>query len=156
MPTAPRHLALTTPEGIYASLAVAVVCLAWSGDDVRDLALEIVVYSVALWLFHIYARVVHGGWEARSGATLRYWAVHEWPHLEAAVPALVAVGVGWLARLDPVAVSDLAMWVTVANLLAWQVVILRPAGRGAGAVAVTVGVNAVVLAALIALRIQVK
>lgn len=156
MPTAPRPLALTTPEGMYASLAVAVVCLAWSGHDVGDLALEIVVYSVALWLFHVYARVVHGGWEARSRGKLRYWAVHEWPHLEAAVPALVAVGLGWLAALDPVAVSDLAMWVTIANLLAWQVVILRPAGRGAGAVAATVGINAVVLAALIALRLQVK
>lgn len=141
---------------MYASLAVAVVCLAWSGDDVGDLALEIVVYSLALWLFHIYARVVHGGWEARSGVKLRYWAVHEWPHLEAAVPALAAVGLGWLATLDPVAVSDLAMWVTIANLLAWQVVILRPAGRGAGAIAITVGVNAVVLAALIVLRLQVK
>jgi hypothetical protein len=156
VPTAPRPLALITPEGIYASLAIAVVCLAWSGDDTRNLALEILVYSVALWLFHIYARVVHGGWEARSGLRLRYWAIHEWPHLEAAVPALVAVAIGWLSRLDPVAVSDVAMWVTIANLLAWQVVILRPAGRGVGAIAMTIGVNAVVLAALIALRLQVK
>lgn len=156
MPTAPRPFALTTPEGIYSSLAVAVVCLAWYGEDVRDLALEIFVYSLALWLFHIYARVIHGGWEARSWAGLRRWAIHEWPHLEAAVPALTAVAVGWFARLDPVAVSDIAMWVTIANLLAWQVAILRPAARGAGMLAITIGVNAVVLAALIALRLQVK
>jgi hypothetical protein len=156
VPTASRPLALTTPEGIYSSLAVAVVCLAWSGDDARDLALEIFVYSLALWCFHIYARVVHGGWEARSWASLRHWAIHEWPHLEAALPALIAVSIGWFARLDPVAISDVAMWVTIANLLAWQVVILRPAGRGAGALAITLGVNTVVLAALIALRLQVK
>lgn len=148
--------ALITPEGIYSSLAVSVVCLAWYGDDVRDLALEVFVYSLALWLFHIYARVIYGGWAARSWASLRHWAVHEWPHLEAAVPALLAVGIGWIARLDPVTTSDLAMWVTIANLLAWQVVILRPAGRGFGAVALSLGVNVVVIAGLIALRLQVK
>lgn len=156
MPTAPRASALLTPEGIYSSLAVAVVCLAWSGDDVRDLALEIFVYSLALWLFHIYARVIHGGWDARTRASLRHWAIHEWPHLEAAVPALLVAGIGWVGRVDPTLTSDVAMWVTVANLLVWQVAILRPAGRGAAAIAITIGVNVVVLAALIALRLQVK
>lgn len=145
-----------TPEGIYSSLAVAVVCLAWSGDDVRDLGLEILVYSLALWLFHIYARVIHGGWEARTRASLRHWAIHEWPHLEAAAPALLVVGIAWVARLGPTLTADLAMWVTVANLLAWQVMILRPARRGAGALAITIAVNVVVLAALIGLRLQVK
>lgn len=97
-----------TPEGIYGSLAIAVVCLAWEGEDLAELALEVVVYSTALWLFHIYARTVHGGWEARTLGTVRHWAVHEWPHLEAAVPALLAVLVGWLAGLDPIVTSDIA------------------------------------------------
>lgn len=156
MPTAPHAPSLITPEGIYSSLAVAVVCLAWYGDDVRDLALEIFVYSLALWLFHIYARVIHGGWAALTWASLRHWAIHEWPHLEAALPALLVVGIGWIAGLDPLLTSDLAMWVTVANLLAWQVVILRPAGRGAAALTISVGLNVVVIAGLIALRLQVK
>lgn len=156
MSTAPRTNALMTPEGIYSSLAVAVVCLAWSGDDVRNLGLEILVYSLALWLFHIYARVVHGGWEARTRASLRHWAIHEWPHIEAAVPALLVVAIGWAARLDPIRTSDLAMWVTVVNLLAWQVVILRPARRSVPALMITIGINTVVLAALVVLRLQVK
>ncbi len=156
MPTAPRTSALNTPEGIYSSLAVTVVCLAWSGDDVRDLGLEILLYSLALWLFHVYARVIHGGWEARTRAGLRHWAIHEWPHVEAAAPAILVVGIAWAARLDPTRASDIAMWVTVANLLVWQVVILRPARRGAWALTVTIGVNVVVLAALVALRLKVK
>lgn len=145
-----------TPEGIYGSLAVAVVCLAWAGDDVVDLGLEVLLYSTALWLFHIYARTVHGGWEARSMASVRHWAVHEWPHLEAALPALAVVAVAWVAGLAPVLTADLAMWATVANLMVWQAAILRPARRGAGAIGVALVLNVVVLAALVALRLKVK
>lgn len=45
---------------------------------------------------------------------------------------------------------------TIANLLVWQVLILRPGRRSMAALVATLGVNVVVLAALVALRLRVK
>lgn len=145
-----------TAEGIYGSLAVAVVCLAWEGDALGDLALEIVIYSVALWLFHIYARVVHGGWMRRNLREVGYWARKEWPHLEAAVPALAVVLLGLLAGRDPLVVSDLAMAATLLNLLAWQVALLVPERPGLRALLGTLVLDALVITALMSLRLLVK
>jgi hypothetical protein len=145
-----------TAEGIYGSLAISVVCLAWEGDDPRELALEVLVYSVALWLFHVYARVVHGGWQHRTWAGIRHWAQHEWPHLQAALPAIAVALVGSAAGLSPLRVADLALAVTVANLLAWQVLLLRPERPSVPAYLLTLGLDILVLGALLALRLQVK
>lgn len=143
-------------EGIYGSLAVAVVCLAWSGETLADLALEIVVYSVALWAFHVYARVLHGGWTQRSAARLRYWAAKEWPHIEAAVPALLVVLGGWALDLDPVATSDLAMGAALLNLLVWQLALLVPEHPSGRTLLATLVLDGVVIAALLLLRLAVK
>jgi hypothetical protein len=143
-------------EGIYGSLAVAVVCLAWNGDSLGDLAVEIIVYSVALWAFHVYARVLHGGWTQRSVARVRYWASKEWPHIEAAVPALLVVLGGWALGLDPVRTSDLAMGAALVNLLVWQLALLvpeRPSGR---TLVVTLALDGAVITALLLLRLAVK
>jgi hypothetical protein len=145
-----------TPEGIYGSLAVGVVCLAWEGDDLGELAVEVVVYSTALWLFHIYARTVHGGWEDRSWAGLGRWARHEWPHLQAAAPALVVTLLGLWAGWDPLRTSDVALAVTIANLLVWQVLLLAPGRPSRWALLATLALDVVVLVALLALRLQVK
>jgi len=67
---------------------VSVVCVAWEGERLGQLALAVLGYGVTLWLAHIYARVVYGGWETRNPAGVRYWAVHEWPHIQACLPAL--------------------------------------------------------------------
>lgn len=140
-------------EGIYGSLAVAVVCLAWSGETLADLALEIVVYSVALWAFHVYARVIHGGWTRRSADHLRYWARKEWPHLEAAVPALLVVLAGWAFGLNPQATSDVAMVAALLNLLVWQLALLVPEHPSGRALLATLALDAAVIGALLLLRL---
>jgi hypothetical protein len=145
-----------TAEGIYGSLAVAVVCLAWEGDSLADLALEITIYSVALWLFHIYARVVHGGWTRRNLSELGYWARKEWPHIEAAVPALGVVLLGALVGAAPLLVSDLALAATLLNLLAWQVALLVPERPGLRVLLATLLLDALVIGALMGLRLLVK
>jgi hypothetical protein len=145
-----------TAEGIYGSLAVAVVCTAWYGNRLSSLALEIVVYCVTLWLLHVYARVAHGGWSSRTNAQLAYWARREWPHLEAAVPALVVLLVGWAFGLDPALVADLALGATLANLLIWQVALLAPERPSLRALTLTVVLDGVVIAALVSLRLLIK
>jgi hypothetical protein len=145
-----------TAEGIYGSLAVAVVCLAWQGDTLPDLALEITIYSVALWLFHIYARVIHGGWTRRTTSELAYWARKEWPHIEAAVPALGVVLLGATLRAPPLLVADLAMAATLLNLFAWQVALLVPERPGWRTLLLTLLLDALVIGALMALRLLVK
>ncbi len=145
-----------TAEGIYGCLAIAVVCLAWEEDNLGALAAEILVYAVALWLFHIYARVVYAGWRDRTLADMVRWARHEWPHLEAALPALAIVLAGWAAGWDPVGTSDLALALTLLNLLAWQVALLRPGRPSTAALIGTLAVDLTALAALIALRLWIK
>ncbi len=146
----------STAEGIYGCLAVAVVCTAWTGSYLPELAAEIIIYSLTLWAFHIYARVAHGGWSSRSGETVRYWAKAEWPHLEAAVPALVVVVTGWVIGLDPASTADLALAATVANLLLWQVALLIPERPSVRALVITVLLDVAVVAALISLRLWIK
>ena len=149
----------STAEGIYGCLAVAVVCTAWTGSYLPELAAEIIIYSLTLWAFHIYARVAHGGWSSRSGETVRYWAKAEWPHLEAAVPALVLGFMPldeFVIGLDPASTADLALAATVANLLLWQVALLIPERPSVRALVITVLLDVAVVAALISLRLWIK
>jgi hypothetical protein len=145
-----------TPEGIYGCLAVAVVCIAWEGANLGELAFEIAIYAVSLWLFHIYARVVHGAWSRSRGSAVLYWARREWPHLEAALPALLVVLAGWASAWNPLRTSDWALWVTLANLLAWQLALLLPGRPSWRAVGLTLLMNVMVLPALLWLRLAVK
>ena len=145
-----------TAEGIYACLAIAVVCAAWEYDNLGELALEVLLYSTALWLFHIYARVVHGGWEHRNLSSVGAIAKHEWPHLEAALPALAVVLLGWWREWDPIGTSDIAMAVTLANLLVWQLALLVPRRPSTALLVVTLVLDIAVAAALITLRLWIK
>lgn len=72
-----RVVVRAPPKSVYGSIAVAVVCVAWDGDDVRELALAVVGYRVNLWLAHIYAGLVPGGWESHTLASVGRWARHE-------------------------------------------------------------------------------
>jgi hypothetical protein len=146
-----------TPEGVYGSIAVAVVCVAWKGERIGQLALAVIGYSVTLWLAHIYARVVQGGWETRNLASVRYWAVHEWPHIQACLPALAMIGLGAVLDLSPERVADLALVATLLNLLVWQLAALRQGPRpGVVTALATVVLDLVVLGVVIGLRLLVK
>ena len=145
-----------TPEGIYGCLAVSIVCIAWEGSDLNELAVEIAVYATTLWLFHIYARVVHGAWTLSRRSAVIHWARHEWPHLEAALPALLVVLAGWAAGWDPKSTSDVALILTLGNLLVWQVVLFDPQRPSRRAMAFSLAVSAAVLGGLLWLRLAVK
>jgi hypothetical protein len=145
-----------TAEGIYGSLAVAVVCLAWEGEQVGELAVEVTIFAVSLWLFQIYARVVHAGWGQRNISAVAGWARREWPHLEAAVPALLALLVGRLAGWDPIRTSDVALAATMLNLLAWQVTLLRSDRQSPLIMVLTLVLDFVVVVALLSLRLWIK
>jgi hypothetical protein len=145
-----------TAEGIYGCLAVAVVCTAWSGDNLAILAAEVAIYSVTLWLFHVYARVAQGGWSSRTRSSLMYWARHEWPHLEAAAPALVVIALGWLLTLGPKLVSDVALIVTLGNLIVWQLALLVPRRSSIPSLVAALVLDVAIITALVLLRLWIK
>lgn len=145
-----------TAEGIYGCLAIAVVCIAWEGTELSELAVEILIYSIALWFFHIYARVAFAGWSDRNWRDIAHWSRQEWPHLQAAMPALVVVLLGWWRGWDPLLSSDIAMWATLTNLLAWQVALLAPQRRSNAALLLTLLLDAAVVAGLLGLRLWIK
>jgi len=145
-----------TPEGTYGCLAIAVVCAAWEGDDLGRLAIEVAIYAIALWAFHVYAHAVTGSIAGRTLSNLGHWAKHEWPHLEAALPAviiaLLGLGLGW----DPVGTSDIALWATAANLMIWQAALLLQQRPGPLVFVLTLVLDAVLAVALVWLRLYVK
>lgn len=146
----------TSAEGLYACLAISVVCAAWEGEILGELAFEVVIYAVALWLFHIYADILRGGWATRGLRDLTSTAKHQWPHLEAGAPALLVVLIGRIAGWSPAATADLALAATIANLLMWQIVLLRPHRPSLTAMIVLLVLDTVVAVALISLRLLVK
>lgn len=142
--------------GVYGSIAVAVACVAWNGDDERRLAVAVVGYSLTLWLAHVYAWLIPGGEQAHTWASLGYFLRLEWPHLAAALPALVAIGIGAALNQPPVRVSDVAAMVTVIYLIGWQFASLRPRASSKRTLIRLTLVDLVALGLIIALRVFTK
>jgi hypothetical protein len=113
----------------------------------------VTVAMVVFWLAHVYAEAV----ALRLG---REWpltvsdvwgiGVREWPIVQAAAPALVALGLGWFGVLSESASEDLAIGLGIAALFGWGFVIawrsrLSPWGT-AGAVALNGGFGVAIVA----------
>lgn len=142
--------------GVYGSIAVAVVCVAWDGDDERRLAIAVVGYSLTLWLAHVYAWLIPGGEQAHTWATVRRLLRLEWPHLAAALPALAVIAIGAALNLPPLGVSDAAAVVTVAYLIGWQFASLRPKVTSRRTLIRLTVVDLAVLGLIIAMRVFTK
>lgn len=141
---------------MYGSIAVVVICVAWYGEDLWELAVAVAGYSITLWLAHIYSEVIPRGSHRVSWQELRGIASHSRQHLLAAVPALVTIAVGALLGLDPTYVDTAAVIVTMANLLVWEITSLRPSQPSKWQLFLTIVFDAVVLCVIIGLRVITK
>jgi hypothetical protein len=90
--------------------------------DAGEIFTSLLVTMLVFWLAHVYADAVAQRLEREDSLTWReVWSIakYEWPGLQAAVPALVAVGLGWAGALSTLTAVRLAIALGVVALLAW-------------------------------------
>jgi hypothetical protein len=93
--------------------------------DAGEIFASLLVTMLVFWLAHVYADAVEQRLEREDPLTWReVWSIarYEWPGLQAAVPALVAVGLGWAGALSTLTAVRLALGLGIVALLAWGVI----------------------------------
>ena len=108
---------------IYATIVVAGVLAAseWDPDPhAADTGLYALGTVLVLWVTHAWAhtlghRYMHDG---HPGGRLGYSLAHDWPLVQAALPALAALALARLAGTSDETAINLAFWVCVATLTA--------------------------------------
>jgi hypothetical protein len=122
---------------VYGTILVSsvIVGLGKTGLTVVQMAIVIGVTTLVFALAHAWSRALARSAEDREALSvdhLRHGIAHEWPMVESALPALVALG---LAGLDVYSVKA-ALWTAIsANtvlLFVWGAVLRHRAGGTAG------------------------
>jgi hypothetical protein len=146
-PGAPRPENVT--GAVYGQILVTTIVATLSEDhgiSAGELLFWVVVTMLVFWIAHVYAEGVARRLERDRDLglqELRELAVDELPELQACLPAVAALALGWLGVLSREAAVDLAIGLGVAVLAAWGFVIARRSGlspaRTLGAVLITGG-----------------
>jgi hypothetical protein len=119
-------------SAIYGSMLVTVLIAAQNRAEVSvsRVGLYVVVGVFAFWLTHIWATLVgmrlHG---TVTRVAFREAAREESPMLAAAVLPFLALGVGLFGAVTQEQALTFALWVAVAQLFLWGVVVGRAIGR---------------------------
>jgi hypothetical protein len=128
----PRAEGRTNVAGaIYAQILVTSFVAALSEGaniDAGEIFTSLLVTMLVFWLAHVYADAVEQRLEREDPLTAwDVWniAKYEWPGFQAAVPALIALSLGWAGALSTLTAVRLAIGLGVAALLAWGFVIAR-------------------------------
>jgi hypothetical protein len=161
-PRASRWRAFRTPDtagGIYGTIAAMAVIAGAARQPSHGHLLGLTVATLfVFWLAHVYAEALA---HHLRGAKRPDWSVikaamaEERTMLEAPVLLLLVLALGGTGLLDRHLAVRLALWVGVAQLVAWGVVYARrqrwgwPTALTAGAVNGTFGLVIVVLEVLI-------
>jgi hypothetical protein len=96
--------------------------------DAGEIFASLLATMIVFWLAHVYADAVAQRLEREDSLTWReVWSIakYEWPGVQAAVPALVALGLGWAGALSTLTAVRSAIALGVIALLAWGFVIAR-------------------------------
>ncbi len=110
-------------RAIYGQILVTSVVVALSEDKSASSAeiLEaVVVTTLVFWLAHIYAAVAAAQLAQRhrlSWPEVRGIMRHEWPIVQAAIPAVGALALGWIGVLSNRGATNLAIAVGIAGLI---------------------------------------
>jgi hypothetical protein len=126
--------------------------------DAGEIFGGLLVTMLVFWLAHVYADAVAQRLEHKDPLTWReVWniAKYEWPMLQAAVPALLALSLGWAGALPTLTAVRLAIGVGVVALLAWGFVIARVSGLSALATLGSVALNGAFGLGIVALKLLV-
>jgi hypothetical protein len=126
--------------------------------DAGEIFGGLLVTMLVFWLAHVYADAVAQRLEHKDPLTWReVWniAKYEWPMLQAAVPALLALCLGWAGALPTLTAVRLAIGVGVVALLAWGFVIARVSRLSALATLGSVALNGAFGLGIVALKLLV-
>ena len=141
--------------GTILATSVIAAASAKKGPSLGVLVLTVSVTVLVFWLAHVYARALAQSVSAGTRITwaeLRVLGAHEWPLLQAALPPLAFLLLGWLGLYERPAALWLAVGSGVAMLVAWGFLYARAEGLGTAGTAVAVSVNAAFGLAVVALK----
>jgi hypothetical protein len=96
--------------------------------DAGEIFAALFFTMLVFWLAHSYADAVASRLERDDPLTLREVrtiAKYEWPMLQAAIPALLALSLGWVGAMPTLTAVRLAIGLGVLQLLTWGFVIAR-------------------------------
>ncbi|MFL5819820.1 MAG: hypothetical protein ACJ76S_03965 [Solirubrobacteraceae bacterium] len=149
----------STVRVVYGQILTTSVVAALSED--RNAGPAEILFSVALsmlvfWLAHVYAQAVAlrlGRQAPLTWREVRTIMRQEWPIMQAAVPALVVLGLGWVGVLSDRAAINLAIAVGVVALSGWGFVIGRRSGLSRLGTVGAVVLNGAFGLAIVALKV---
>jgi hypothetical protein len=127
--------------------------------DAGEIFASLLVTMLVFWLAHVYADAVEQRLEREDPLTWReVWSIarYEWPGLQAAVPALVAVGLGWAGALSTLTAVRLAIALGIVALLAWGFVIARASRLSVLATLGSVALNGAFGLGIVTLKLYVE
>jgi hypothetical protein len=133
-----------TPEGwlasanvagaVYGQILVTSIVAALSEEETlgaHEIFIGVLGTMLVFWLAHVYAAAVARRLSRPEvltvGETLAI-ARDEWPMVQSAAPALLALGLAWAGVLSTRAGIDLAIAAGIGALFAWGLVIARRSG----------------------------
>jgi hypothetical protein len=118
-----------TPGAIYGIIAAMAVIAGSASSSSHGKTLSLAVATLfVFWLAHVYAQALSHhlrGARRLEWSVLRVAMVEERPLLEGPVPLLVVLALGSLGVLEEHQAVRLALWLGVAELLAWGLLYAR-------------------------------
>jgi len=144
---------------IYGQVLVTSFVAALSEEesiDSGEMFTGVLVTMLVFWLAHVYADAVAKRLAREDPLTwLEVWTIakQEWPMLQAAVPALLALALGWAGVLPTLTAVRLAIGLGVVALLAWGFVIARASRLSALATLGSVALNGAFALGIVTLKI---
>ena len=148
------------PAAIYGQVLASSEVAALSLDESLDSAAILAAMSATVlvfWLAHVYARTVAERAEGRAPSRGAITAVmrFEWPIVQAAAPAAVALTLGIAGIVSTHTAVVLAICLGAANLFGWGIAIGRRASLGTGPTLVVAIANALFGLGVILLKVAI-
>ena len=126
--------------------------------DAGEVFAGLLFTMIVFWLAHTYADAVARRLRRGNPLTWReVWTIakYEWPMLQAAVPSLLALGLGWAGAVSTLTAVRLAIGLGVLALLAWGFVIARASRLSTLATVGSVAVNGAFGLGIVGLKVLV-
>jgi hypothetical protein len=160
--SSPRADARANVAGaVYGQVVVTSFVAALSEEesiDAGEIFVGLLVTVLVFWLAHVYGDAVAQRLTHEAPLAWReVWTIakYEWPMMQAAVPALFVLGLGWAGAVPPRTAVGLAIGLGVMALLVWGFVIARASKLSALATLGSVALNGAIGLAIVALKILV-
>jgi hypothetical protein len=147
-------------RAVYGQVLASSEVAALSLDESLDSAAILAALSgtmLVFWLAHVYARTVaeRVGGRAPSRGAIAAAMRSEWPLVQAAAPAAVALTLGIVGIVSTHTAVVLAICLGAANLFGWGLAIGRRASLGTGPTLVVASTNALFGLGVILLKVAI-